>query len=216
MNADLEAAIDEGRRRMRQFEERTSNQLESFDQEVEHKHYQLGHKFSSLTEDLKPVSAPLWGVILETESGHRIYKQNVPFDVVLKSPRRCPTIQNRAQLRAFESTINSQPPSSSSLFESQLSPTNSTSNQKEPLHYEDEWNLTREIEPFQLSIESKTIMEGRKWGVNKYLQDDSYVSNAPYGILMRKPPKAEPRNSNDVDTSKVSSYWRRKYNIKDN
>lgn len=182
MNADLEAAIAEGRRRMKQFEEKTTHQIDMFDREVDNHHHMLGHKYSNITEDLKPVSAPLWGVILETSGGHQIYKDHVPFDLVAKCPRHCACTSSLSADRPIE--VGSSIP----------------------------------------SIEAKTIIEGRRWGLNKYLYDDDYVSNPPYGIIMKKPTKAANFESKShpafpdstqrqPDTKLVSQYWRRKWKI---
>lgn len=183
MNADLEAAIAEGRRRMKQFEERTANQIDMFDREVDNHHHKLGHKYSSLTEDLKPVSWPLWGVVLETSGGNRIYKDHVSFDQVAKCPRHCACTSSLSSNRPIES--------GSSIP----------------------------------SVEAKAIIEGRRWGVNKYLYDEEYVSNPPYGIIMKKPtPKPDLIREDELagvglmerqqpNTKLVSQYWRRKWKI---
>lgn len=187
MNADLEAAIAEGRRRMRQFEERTSEQIDTFDREVDNHHHLLGHKYSSFRDDLKPVSAPLWGVILESSSGHRVYADHVPFDVVRKCPRHCPCTRhlNQAEL-ASDATTDS-----------------------------------------LISIESRTLMEGRRWGSTRYVRDEQFVSNPPYGTFMKRPtPKPALIAEEDDDsggaslmareqpnTRLVSQYWRRKWKI---
>lgn len=145
MNADLEAAIAEGRRRMKQFEEKTSHQLDMFERSVDEQQHLRGHKYSNIQEDLKPVSWPLWGVVLETSSGQQVYKEHVPFELVAKSPLgRCGC--------------------TSSL------------------------SATRPLEPASSipSIEAKAIMEGRRWGVDKYLYDEQFVSNPPLGVVMRK------------------------------
>lgn len=183
MNADLEAAIAEGRRRMRQFEERTSNQIDMFDREVDNHHHVLGHKYSAVREDLRPISAPLWGVVLETASGHRVYKEHVPFDVVRKCPRHCPC--------------------TSALNQAEL-PSDATTDSL-------------------ISIESKALMEGRKWGSTRYVQDEEFVSNPPYGTFMKRPtPKPalilEDSGESSLareqpNTRLVSQYWRRKWKI---
>lgn len=184
MNADLEAAIAEGKRRMKQFEEKTSHQLDMFDREVDNNHHKLGHKYSTLTEDLKPVSWPLWGVVLETSSGQQIYKEHVPFDLVAKCPRHCACTSHLPH------------------YDRPIDPT----------------------ESFVPSVETQAIIEGRKWGVNKYLYDEDYVSNPPYGIIMKKP---QPKPATDEldgassssfaqtqpNTKLVSQYWRRKWKI---
>lgn len=188
MNPDLEAVIAEGRRRMRQFEEKTADQLDNFDREVDNHHHLLGHKYSEVREDLKPVSAPLWGVVLETSSGQRIYKEHVPFDIVRKCPRHCACTRHLNQAPDYEvprdATIDS-----------------------------------------LISVESKTLMEGRKWNPNRYLQDESYVSNPPYGVIMKKPTPRPKLIQEDFDaeqssisreqpnTKLVSQYWRRKWKI---
>lgn len=179
MNADLEAAIAEGRRRMKQFEEKTAHQIDMFDREVDNRHHMLGHKYSGITEDLKPVSYPLWGVVLETNSGQRIYKEHVPFDLVAKCPRHCACTRHLSTDKPIES--------GSSIP----------------------------------SVEAKAIIEGRRWGVNKYLQDEDYVSNAPYGIIMKRP--TQPKIDDSItrgsmaetqpNTKLVSQYWRRKWKI---
>lgn len=188
MDADLEASIEEGRRRMRQFEERLSHQIDLFDQEVDQKHSQHAHKFSYLTEDLKPVSMPLWGVILETPEGHRIYKDHVSMNMLSKYPR------NFASSSSNFCREPEEPPS---------------------------------IGYYRPSPAAQAIIEGRKWGVNKYSQDDEYVSNAPYGIIMKRSPRPECVDNFDLDqpkgkiakeqpnTQKVSSYWRRKWKVPD-
>lgn len=189
MNADLEAAIAEGRRRMKQFEEKTAHQIDMFDREVDNNHHMLGHKYSNITEDLKPVSWPLWGVVLETGSGQRIYKDHVSFDLVAKCPRHCACTSSLSADRPIE--VGSSIP----------------------------------------SIEAKAIIEGRRWGVNKYLHDEEYVSNPPYGIIMKKPASSSATKSggsrDNFDSTKngsdstmsqpntklVSQYWRRKWKI---
>lgn len=184
MNADLEAAIAEGKRRMKQFEEKTSHQIDMFDREVDNHHHMIGHKYANITEDLKPVSWPLWGVVLETSSGQQVYKDHVPFDFVAKYPRHCACTSSLSADRPIE--VGSSIP----------------------------------------SVEAKAIIEGRRWGVNKYLYDDDYVSNPPYGIIMKKPtPKPalikedEPggyMEKQQPNTKLVSQYWRRKWNIPSN
>lgn len=145
MNADLEAAIAEGRRRMKQFEEKTSHQIDMFERSVDEQQHLRGHKYSDIQDDLKPVSWPLWGVVLETSSGRQVYKEHVPFELVSRSPMsRCGCTSSLSAERPLE-------PAS--------------------------WIP---------SVEAKTIMEGRRWGVDKYLHDEHYVSNPPLGILMRK------------------------------
>lgn len=187
MNQDLEAAIEAGRRRMKQFEEKTSHEIDLFDQEVDQRHSKLSQKFSSFTEDLKPVSWPLWGVIMETSDGHKIYKEHLSMDTVTQYPRH------------FAS-----------------GPSNFARDEDEPpsLGY------------YSPSPAARAIMEGRKWGVNKYMYDDEYVSNPPYGVIMRKPTK-KPDCIEDFDHDKpkgkmeqvqpntklVSQYWRRKWKI---
>lgn len=191
MNADLEAAIAEGRRRMKAFEEKTAHQLEMFDREVDNNHHKLGHKYSGINEDLKPVSWPLWGVVLETSSGQHIYKDHVSFDLIAKQPRKCVCTSSLSDERPLE--MGSSLP----------------------------------------SIEAQAIIEGRKWGVNKYLYDEEYVSNAPYGIVMKKsqfdtasaysrplpesPGSAAPDPElRQLNTKLVSNYWRKKWKIPDN
>lgn len=187
MNADLEAAIEAGRRRMRQFEEKMSHEIEIFDQEVDQKHGKFAHKFSSVTEDLKPVSFPLWGIILETPDGQRVYKDHVSMDLVSKYPR------NFASSSANFCRDEEEPPG---------------------LGY------------YRPSPAAQAIIEGRKWGINKYAHDDEYVSNPPYGLILKKPtPKPECIEDFDHDKPKgkmareqpntklVSSYWRRKWKI---
>lgn len=184
MNAELEAAIAEGRRKMKQFEDKTSHQIDMFDREVDNHHHMLGHKYSNITEDLKPVSWPLWGVVMETTSGHQIYKDHVSFDLVAKCPRHCACTSHLSTDRPIES--------GSSIP----------------------------------SVEAKAIIEGRRWGVNKYLYDEDYVSNPPYGIVMKKSTFKKPtdeliatggtRNKMAVEqpnTKLVSEYWRRKWKI---
>jgi len=172
---------------MKQFEERTSHRIDMFDREVDNHHHMLGHKYSNINEDLKAVSWPLWGVVLETGSGQRVYKEHVPFDLVAKCPRRCACTSALSSDRPIE--VGSSIP----------------------------------------SVEAKAIMEGRRWGVNKYLYDEDYVSNPPYGIVMRRPqnhaPKgqagATPRTTTsptsldapEPNTKLVSQYWRRKWKI---
>lgn len=188
MNADLEATIAEGRRRMKQFEEKTAHQLDMFDREVENRHHMLGHKYSNITEDLKPVSWPLWGVVLETSSGQQIYKDHVPFDLVAKCPRHCACTS----------------------------------------HLSADTSRPVEMGTSLPSIEAKAIIEGRRWGVNKYLHDEEYVSNPPYGIIMKRPTAANKSSSTSYDhshaaagsmtqeqpnTKLVSQYWRRKWKI---
>lgn len=179
MNAELEAAIAEGRRRMKQFEDKTSHQIDMFDREVDNHHHMLGHKYATLTEDLKPVSWPLWGVVLETSGGQQIYKEHVPFDLVAKCPRHCACTSHLSTDRPIQG------------------------------------------ESFTPSVEAQAIMEGRKWGVNKYLYDEDYVSNPPYGIIMKKPTPPKPSEdagsssivSDQPNTKLVSQYWRRKWKI---
>lgn len=181
MNADLEAAIAEGRRRMKQFEEKTAHQIDMFDREVDNNHHKLGHKYSSVTEDLKPVSWPLWGVVLETSNGNQIYKEHVPFDLVAKCPRHCACTSSLSLPNDRPLEVGSSIP----------------------------------------SIEAKAIIEGRRWGVNKYLYDEEYVSNPPYGTFMKKPtprPSEESTGSSSLaeqqpNTKLVSQYWRRKWKI---
>lgn len=181
MNTDLEAAIAEGKRRMKQFEEKTSHQIDMFDREVDNHHHKLGHKYSNITEDLKPVSWPLWGVVLETSSGQQIYKEHVPFDLVAKCPRHCACTSALSHDRPIEA--GSSVP----------------------------------------SVEAQAIIQGHRWGVNKYLYDEDYVSNPPYGIIMKKPTTNEhtateysPGGSmaqTQPNTKLVSQYWRRKWKI---
>lgn len=181
MNADLEAAIAEGRRRMKQFEEKTAHQLDMFDREVDNHHHKLGHKYSSINEDLKPVSWPLWGVVLETSTGQQIYKDHVSFDLVAKCPRHCACTSSLSANRPIEA--------GSSIP----------------------------------SVEAKAIIEGRRWGVDKYLYDDGYVSNPPYGIVMKKSqfnrqaevpkPEGGSMTQTQPNTKLVSQYWRRKWKI---
>ena len=215
MNADLEAAIAEGRRRMRQFEEKTSQQIDQFDKEVDNHHHILGHKYSSVREDLKPVSAPLWGVILETSSGHRIYKDHVPFDLVQKCPRHCACTSHPSPSLSSSTTSSYTPLPASYVPSSYQSPSSSYAIPDPPIEEPTIDSI--------LSVESKTIMEGRRWGLNKYVYDDDYVSNAPYGIIMRKPtpkPALIQEDSGEglmarqqPNTKLVSQYWRRKWKI---
>lgn len=180
MNADLEAAIAEGRRRMKQFEESTSHQIDMFDREVDNHHHKLGHKYN-VTEDMKPVSWPLWGVVLETSTGNQIFKDHVSFDQIAKCPRHCACTSSLYTDRPIESGTSIP------------------------------------------SVEAKAIIEGRRWGVNKYLYDEEYVSNPPYGIIMKKPtPKPaviredfgeSPMSQQQPNTKLVSQYWRRKWKI---
>lgn len=175
MNADLEAVIADANRRMKKFEDKSAHKLDMFDREVDRRHHILGHKYQSINEDVKPVSWPLWGVILETGSG-RIYKEHVPFEMVAKCPRRCKCTSSLSSHRPIESGTSIP------------------------------------------SVEAKAIIEGRRWGVDKYLYDEEYVSNAPYGIIMKKPPPPKPIDFSEQykpNTKLVSSYWRRKYKIPD-
>lgn len=145
MNADLEAAIAEGRRRLKQFEEKTSHQMDMFERSVDDQHHLRGHKYSHIREDLKPVSWPLWGVVLETSSGQQIYKDHqASFELVSKCPRRC----------ACHSSLSAGRP---------LEPSSSLP-----------------------SVEARAIIEGRRWGVNKYLYDEEFVSNPPYGVIQSR------------------------------
>lgn len=185
MNADLEAAIAEGRRRMKQFEEKTAHQIDMFDREVENHHHMIGHKYSNINEDLKPVSWPLWGVVMETSQGNKIYKDHVSFDQVAKCPRHCACTSALSSSRPIEAGTSIP------------------------------------------SIEAKAIMEGHRWGVNKYLYDEEYVSNPPLGFVMMKPRPLPALIQEDVDkdsglspiarkqpnTKLVSQYWRKKWKI---
>lgn len=220
MNADLEAAIAEGRRRMRQFEEKTSEQIDQFDKEVDNHHHVLGHKYSNVVEDLKPVSAPLWGVVLETSSGHRIYKDHVPFDLIQKCPRHCSCTSHSSHLN--HSSSDSPTPSSSYKHLS-ASYVPSYYNSPSSAYTIPDPPIEEPTIDSLISVQSKTIMEGRRWGLNKYVYDDDYVSNAPYGIIMKKPtPKpaliqedsGEGRMAREQPNTKlVSQYWRRKWKI---
>lgn len=162
---------------MKQFEEKTAHQLDMFDREVDNHHHRMGHKYSNITEDLKPVSWPLWGVVLETSSGQQVYKDHVPFDLVAKCPRHCACTSSLSADRPIE-------------YGSSIP-----------------------------SVEAKAIIEGHRWGVNKYLYDEDYVSNAPYGIIMKRPQKpVEDTSSRSItqqqpNTKLVSQYWRRKWKI---
>lgn len=180
MNADLEATIAEGKRRMKEFEEKMAHRVDMFDREVDNRHHMLGHKYSNITEDLKPVSWPLWGVVLETSSGNKIYKDHVSFDTVAKCPRHCSCTSSLSADRPIEAGTSIP------------------------------------------SVEAKAIIEGRRWGGNsKYIYDDEYVSNAPYGIVMKKEqfrrPNVEERlgkmEGQQPNTKLVSQYWRRKWKI---
>lgn len=227
MNAELEAAIEEGRRKMRQFEEKTSHQIDMFDKEVDNHHHMIGHKYSNLTEDLRPVSYPLWGVIMETESGHQIYKDHVAFDLTSKCPRHCACT---SAITSHPSTSAGPIPSTSSSYGNQMGSSGG------PYLYDDLRDVSDLSTPLYaideptidsiLSVESKALMEGRKWGVNKYLHDDDYVSHAPLGIVMKKSQfkkptdeiirqdtKISPIAESQPNTKLVSSYWRRKWKI---
>lgn len=224
MNAELEAAIEEGRRRMRQFEEKTSQQIDMFDKEVDNHHHMIGHKYSNLTEDLRAVSYPLWGVVMETPSGHQVYKDHVSFDLVSKCPRHCACTSaitspssSYHQAAGSSSNYSQQPGSASNMYDDMRD----LSDLSIPLNPLDEPTIDS-----ILSVESKALMEGRKWGVNKYLHDDDYVSHAPYGIVMKKSnfkkpteeiirqdTKISPIAESQPNTKLVSPYWRRKWKI---
>jgi len=214
MNADLEAAIAEGRRRMRQFEEKTSQQIDMFDEEVDNNHHILGHKYSNVHEDLRPVSAPLWGVILETTSGHKIYRQNMPFDLAQKSIRHCACTSHPSASYCTNSPTDAQT-SSSYVPISHNSPSSAYIVPGEPVE--------RPTIDSIISVESKTIIEGRRWGLNKYVYDEDYVSNPPYGVIMKKPTQKPALIREDSgegkmaieqpNTKLVSQYWRRKWKV---
>lgn len=221
MNAELEAVIEEGRRKMRQFEEKTSHQIDMFDKEVDNHHHMIGHKYSNLTEDLRPVSYPLWGVVLETSSGHQIYKDHVPFDLVSKCPRHCACTSSITGPISPSSSSFSPPSSSSAPYYLENGYDRDITDLSTPLHAIDEPTIDS-----ILSVESKALMEGRKWGVNKYIHDDEYVSHAPLGIVMKKSNFARPTEEiiradskispiaqDQPNTKLVSQYWRRKWKI---
>lgn len=221
MDADLEATLAEGRRRLKQFEDRTSHQLDLFDGEVSRKEQKLGHKYHKHLEDLKPVSMPLWGVILEDSEGNRIYKDHVPFESLGPSRRS----------HYYANTLNMNDPDTSSDLPAsssrQPSIYRSLLNNYTATEYEDYQTpvSSEHYNSFEPSIQSKAIMEGRKWGINKYLHDEDYVSNPPYGVLLMRPTKREGYFDPDErvekgtmakvqpNTKYVSPYWRRKWKI---